>query len=246
MATSEPHRSPVRLLPILRGSDRLTAALAFAVESDLPAAGPDFLCGSEVTYFAGLKFERRQRSYLLGRYAAKLAVRELVGQPDLTRIEIRRGVFEQPLVSCAGTEGCGVSISHSHDMATALAFPLGHTMGIDVERLDAAHFSTLQSQLSTKEADWVEAAGERKLEWATAIWTAKEALSKVLGSGMMSPIHIYSLTELRLLSIANWEGCFQNFAQYKSLSWAGVGSVLSMVLPKRSSPEKDWDFRGMF
>jgi 4'-phosphopantetheinyl transferase len=231
----EAERNAVRLLSVVRGSDRLLAALALTVESGLPPGAQGFLCGSEATYFANLKVERRRRSYLLGRYAAKLAVGELIGQLDLQQIEIRRGVFEQPIVVCPDQESCGVSISHSHNMAIALAFPLGHPMGIDLERLELEHYSTLQSQLSADEMSWVQSAGSEKLELATALWTAKEALAKVLGSGMMSPIHIYSLAEFHLLGVGSWEGTFENFAQYKSLTWVGSASALSIVLPKRSN-----------
>jgi 4'-phosphopantetheinyl transferase len=222
----------------------LNAVLAFAFEhefSDLAERANDFLGPVESAYFANLHVIRRQRSYLLGRYAAKLALRELVQESDLRAIEIARGVFDQPIVLCARKQGWGVTISHADSVAVALAFPAGHPMGIDVEPIDSTHYQTLRSQLSADEITRVKEAGGQELELATAIWTAKEALSKVLCSGLMSPMHIYSLSEFRLIGPRIWEALFQNFAQYKATIWIGDRWVLSIVLPKRSTLGEGWD-----
>jgi phosphopantetheinyl transferase (holo-ACP synthase) len=69
---------------------------------------------SERLYFSTLRYERRQMSYLLGRYAAKLALTQAFSEPHLRNIEkqlgrllffllieIARGVFEQPVVQCS-------------------------------------------------------------------------------------------------------------------------------------------------
>jgi 4'-phosphopantetheinyl transferase len=77
--------------------------------------------------------------------------------------------------------------------------------------------------------------GGNTLEIATALWTIKEALSKVLCTGLMAPIQVYNLTEFQPIDSGIWESLFQNFGQYKAVTWIGSSHVLSLVLPKRSS-----------
>src|SRR5258705_11137092 len=128
-------------LTILRGDDKLTAGLVVAFDSEgccLSELAADFLGPAEQAYFSTLRFVRRQGSYLLGRYAAKLALRDLLHESDLRALEIARGVFDQPIAPCTRNQGWGVTISHAESLAVALAFPAGHPMGIDIERVDSA------------------------------------------------------------------------------------------------------------
>ena len=108
-------------------------------------------------------------------------------------------------------------------------------MGIDIERVDSARCETILSQLSDQEINWVRAIGANRLEIATALWTIKEALSKVLCTGLMTPIQIYNLADFQPMGSGIWEGLFQHFGQYKAVTWIGSFHVLSVVLPKRSS-----------
>jgi phosphopantetheinyl transferase len=233
-------------LTILCGADKLTAGLVAAFDSEgycFSELAADFLGPAEQAYFSTLRFVRRQRSYLLGRYAAKLALRDLLHESDLRAIEIARGVFDQPIARCARNQGWGVTISHAEPLAVALAFPAGHPMGIDIERFDSARCETIFSQLSDEEINWVKAFGGNKPEIAIALWTTKEALSKVLCTGLMTPIQVYNLTEFQPIGSGIWRGLFRNFGQYKALTWIGSFHVLSLVLPKRSGIALESNFR---
>jgi phosphopantetheinyl transferase len=75
---------------------------------------------------------------------------------------------------------------------------------------------------------------EHKPELATALWTSKEALSKILCTGLTSPIQIYSLVEFNLIRLGTWEGLFQNFGQYKAMTSIYSSYALSIVLPRSS------------
>jgi phosphopantetheinyl transferase (holo-ACP synthase) len=88
--------------------------------------------------------------------------------------------------------------------------------------------------LPDQETEWIEANAEHKLQLATVLWTAKEASSKVLCTGLKSPVQIYNLSEFSRISSGNWEGHFQNFGQYKTATWIGTSHAVSIVLPKRS------------
>jgi 4'-phosphopantetheinyl transferase len=95
----------------------------------------ELLGPTEFSYFCTLRSACRQQSYLLGRYAAKLALRDLLQESDFRIIEIARGVFDQPIVLFAQKQRWGVTISHTDSLAVALAFQAGHPMGVDAERI---------------------------------------------------------------------------------------------------------------
>jgi 4'-phosphopantetheinyl transferase len=225
-------------LTIQRGEAKLNAALAVVFDDEslvLNELAGELLGPTEFAYFSALPFGRRRQGYLLGRYAAKLALRDLLQESDLRIIEIGRGVFDQPIVLVAQKQGWGVTISHTGSLAFALAFPMGHPMGIDAELIDSTCYEAILSQLSKREIGWIENANvERKPGLATALWTSKEALSKILCTGLTSPIQIYSLAEFNLIRSGTWEGLFQNFGQYQTMASIGSSYALSIVLPRNS------------
>jgi 4'-phosphopantetheinyl transferase len=223
---------------IRRGNTHLAARLVLAYrDSSCPCLelAVQILGQPEWAYFSTLRFARRQESYLLGRYAAKVALTELLVEPDLKAIEIKRGVFEQPVVWYDRNARWEVTISHAEGLAVAMAYPAGHPMGIDIERIDSTHREAILSQLSEKETGWVDASVTDTLPIATALWTAKESLSKALRTGLMRPVNVYNLTQFSAVDSGIGEACFENFAQYKARVWIGSSYALSIALPKRSA-----------
>ena len=196
----------------MREGQRIATVFGFVFAHEYPALVhhiAEFLASSEAAYFAGLHFLRRQQSFLLGRYAAKLALQYALQTPDLKAIEIGRGVFEQPVVSHLSAKTPGVTISHCNEIAVALAFPAGHPMGVDIERIDPARMITIQSQLSPVECAWACLAGADEITLSTLIWTAKEALSKALTCGLMSPMEILNLSEFTHLGTMSGNAFFR-------------------------------------
>lgn len=55
----------------------------------------------ERKFFSTLKFQKRARSYLIGRFVAKQAIARLSGEDNLANILIQSGVFNQPIVTFA-------------------------------------------------------------------------------------------------------------------------------------------------
>ena len=190
---------------------------------------------TETAYFSTLRFARRQRSYLLGRYAGKTALSAVLSEPDLRAIEIERGVFEQPIVRYGRNGGWEVTISHTGDLAVALAYPAGHPMGVDLEQVDPGQHETILSQLSVREIAWLNLHPAERFQFASSLWAAKESLSKALRTGLMASIRVYDLAEFNFIDSKEWEGLFENFAQYKARVWIGSNHVLSIALPKRST-----------
>jgi phosphopantetheinyl transferase len=198
-------------------------------------AATKLLGESETAYFSTLRFAGRQGSYLLGRYAAKTALSAILSEPDLRAIEIGRGVFEQPIVRCDRNGGWEATISHTENLAVALAYPAGHPMGIDLEQIGPGQHETILSQLSEREIGWLTLHPTERFQFASALWAAKESLSKVLRTGLMANIRVYDLAEFNVIDSREWEVSFENFAQYKARVWIGSKHVLSMALPKRST-----------
>ncbi len=244
MPTTRPAAQGVFQLDLQRAGNRRSAWFAFVRQSEyerLSSTTADFLSEQELTYFKNRKFPRRQQSYLLGRYAAKLVVSQCLKESTMNNIDIYPGVFDQPLVRHLSTDTPGVSLSHCTDLAVALAFPAGHPMAVDVEPVDASRVAAIKSQLSTREIEWAEAEPANAARQYALIWTAREALSKVLQCGLTTPPEILDLEKLKTQSNGCWESCYANFAQYKCLSWVTPRHVLSIVLPQQTTLDAQVD-----
>jgi 4'-phosphopantetheinyl transferase len=196
-----------------------------------------FLSKSEEAYFTRLKAEPRRQSFLMGRYTAKWALEGLIQESDARMIEIKSGVFGYPLVCYPSTETPNVSISHSDGIAVAISYPWDHVIGIDIETINLDRLQTIQSQLSPNELNWSRSQGEGatgEINACTLLWTAKEALSKAVKSGLMTPFTIYETREFQRVEPNVWQGQFTNFGQYKVIGWVGKQYAMSIVLPKKT------------
>jgi len=166
--------------------------LAFASEHPSLAAGQPwsgFLSAREQEIFAGFTFPRRRRKWLLGRVAAKRLVREMWHGPELPDegITILNRPSGEPFVI---VEGQGeweypISISHRSEVGMAAA-PLerGARIGADVEIVEPRELALVGQFFTEREAESVAAAGANRDEILTRIWSAKEAVLKLLGIGL--------------------------------------------------------------
>lgn len=62
-------------------------------------------------------------------------------------------------------------------------------------------------------------------------WTVKEALSKALRTGFMSPLEIYELESMKIEARC-WISEFKNFSQYQGRSFFLGHLIYSLVYPK--------------
>jgi len=185
----------------------------------------------ELAQYERLTVPRRKTSFLLGRYVAKQALAVLLRESVYANIEIVPGVFTQPIVKFPTPEPVGVSITHAGELACALAFPQIHPMAIDVERLDTKSIEAMQSQMLPEELRPDALPQLSALVRCTILWTAKEALSKVLQCGLMCPFTLLETVALRQ-DASCYVGYFRNFGQYKFHAWVLQDHVISIVLPK--------------
>jgi 4'-phosphopantetheinyl transferase len=186
----------------------------------------------ERNYYDTLAFEKRIRSYLLGRLVAKQAVSALTGENFLNNINIQYGIFKQPIVVFT-KQNIQVSITHCDDFGAALAFPEAHPMGIDIEKINPHTADVLKSQITEAEEELIHSSVLSYELGHTLLWTAKEALSKVLKTGLMTPFEVFEIVKIELHD--HYILCYyKNFAQYKVISFTIANYMCSIAHPLKS------------
>ncbi|GAX59129.1 phosphopantetheinyl transferase [Candidatus Scalindua japonica] len=191
----------------------------------------DILHPEELDYFSGLKYERRKLSYLLGRYAAKVAASDYLNDKKLTKIEIFSGLFNQPVVRHLSFDTPDVTISHCDDIAVAIAFSPCKIMGLDIEYIAEEKLSVFETQLTESEKHMTSKEFDTVAAGAVCIWTIKEALSKAIKCGFTVPFKILELKKITPVNDSAYLSEFKNFKQYKSISVIFYPYILSIVLP---------------
>ncbi|MFE3643357.1 beta-ketoacyl synthase N-terminal-like domain-containing protein [Streptomyces sp. NPDC059169] len=145
---------------------------------------------------------RGRRQWLLGRIAAKDAVRRWLwdrGEGPVFPAELSVGNDERGRPRVTGVHGrilppLDVSLAHCAEAGVALvrprsAGPVHGTIGpgIDIEAVAAPEQATVTAALGVGERDLLascpEATGEPHALWFTRFWTAKEAAAKAEGTG---------------------------------------------------------------
>jgi 4'-phosphopantetheinyl transferase len=189
-----------------------------------------FLHQDEQKYYETLKFERRIKSYLFGRFAAKNAIASMVGDYNKAKILIHAGVFSQPITTLEDKKNIQVSISHCDDFGAAIAFPEAHPMGIDIEKINIEQNGTIERETTESEIRLIKALPLSYEKMLTLLWTVKESLSKVLKTGLITPFKIYEVDKIEIQH--DYMLCFyKNFAQYKAISFTIGDYVCSITYP---------------
>ncbi|MFB6813924.1 beta-ketoacyl synthase N-terminal-like domain-containing protein [Streptomyces sp. NPDC056347] len=154
----------------------------------------NMLGGAEREVYEGLKPMVRRR-WLLGRIAAKDAVRTLLwqegrGEVYPAEVAVHNAPSGQPLVR--GVHGCelgeGLVVSLAHCRETGVAIARRGPCGIDIEEIADRSRDTMKASCDPAELalldGLVEAGEESAAVWFTRFWAAKEAVSKRLGTGL--------------------------------------------------------------
>lgn len=163
------------------------------------AAVPAFLSPIERERLAGLRFPRRRKSWLLGRWAAKSLLQTVLpGVPALAEIQIENEAGGAPFAQVCGQplDGC-LTVSHREDQALAAYTPHpGLRIGADMEIVPAESPDFLSDYLSLGELEIVARlrAGERA-RWMILAWSAKEAVLKALRIGLRADTRSVEILE---------------------------------------------------
>ena len=196
-----------------------------------------YLHPQEHNYYNTLKHEKRIRSYLMGRFVAKKAVAALSGKENLTNIYIQPGIFTQPIV-VSDKQNIQVSITHCDDFGAGLAFPEAHPMGIDLEKISHDKRYVLERQITKAEKELISSCPFSYMAGLTLLWTVKEALSKVLKTGLMTPFEVFEISKIELYD--EYAICYyQNFTQYKAISFTVYRYMCSIVHPLKTKIQLD-------
>lgn len=144
-----------------------------------------YLTGAERDQYHGLN-PMAQRQWLLGRMAAKDAVRDWLwtqgaGPLFPAEIEISNGSRGEPLVKGPFDADLRISLAHSRTLAVAI---VGHAtpVGIDIEVVTRRDDRFEQSVLTAGEQALVPDVDRDR--WITRLWVAKEAVAKAAGTGL--------------------------------------------------------------
>lgn len=154
----------------------------------------DYLLSSrERSIFASLRNPRRRKEWLLGRAAAKEAIRRMCdginAAPFACEIEIEQSDNGRPVASERTLAKLGwfpaISISHKDGTAVALAARAASTVGIDFELITERESGFEKLAFTEKEQEALLKVPPAVRPAAMAkFWCAKEAVGKALGIGM--------------------------------------------------------------
>ncbi len=148
----------------------------------------DWLTPDERARLDGFRFEKRRRDWLLGRWAAKVALLAITGlsHRDIARLEIGSAPDGAPLPRL-DNRPCPValSLSHSNDRALAAVMQGATPLGCDLELVESRGPGFVETYFTTAECDAVERANpEDRDTLITMIWSAKESALKALRHGL--------------------------------------------------------------
>lgn len=200
----------------------------------------EFLHFEELNYFDTVKHEKRKRSYLLGRCSAKGAFMTLAGEVDPKKVLIKPGIFGQPVIKYDSKQDVQVSITHCDNLGAAIAFMEDVPMGIDIEKVDQNKTAVLESQMTDEEKEKAKSALYSYSSMLTVMWTIKEALSKILKTGLTTPFTLFEISKIETDS--NYvTSYFRHFGQYKAISFDLGNHICSIVYPKNTELHLDVD-----
>ncbi len=145
---------------------------------------------------------KRRAEWLLGRVAAKDAVRELLREAGITEvcaadIEIMTEASGRPVLSDRWPEAWGppphISIAHKDGCAVAFAgsSALYAGVGIDIETIAERPENFIEAAFTSHEQGLIyRAAVEKRSLLLTQIWCAKEAVGKAMDRGLADILHL--------------------------------------------------------
>lgn len=156
--------------------------MAFRIELielvNLPPAG-EFLSARERTFFETFKFPKRLNEWAGGRLALKRLASAETGLPDLKQIEVLPQESGKPLLLAEGKPvPFAYSITHGNGYAAAAVSREDRFLGIDLEKTEPRIAAWADSFFHPSELT------SRDDEFLTLLWTQKEALVKLLGTGL--------------------------------------------------------------
>jgi len=156
----------------------MSAEIKIVDLTSLPS-GETFLSEREQAFFQTLKLPKRQKEWLGGRFALKQLVGAYTGI-SLTEIEVLpQAQNGKPQLVVQGENSVlPFSITHSNGYAVAAVCKEERYIGIDLEKV------THRMDAWKKDFFHPSELVEKSDDFLTALWTQKEAATKLLGTGL--------------------------------------------------------------
>lgn len=192
------------------------------------------LSNKEKAELKKIAFEKRRREFVLGRKVAKQAISTLSAKNDLADISIEHGIFYQPIVKMGLNENIQISLSHCNKYIVAIAFNENFPCAIDIEAISPKNGDVIHSQLTEEEKYYLLKWSEKKDIIYTVLWTAKEAISKILKTGLTSELNLYEIEEIRQEGKI-FRGKFKNFYQYEFIARKYDDCICTIAVPKNAN-----------
>jgi 4'-phosphopantetheinyl transferase len=182
---------------------------------------------------------KRIKSFVGGRICAKESLIALTGVEDRKKIRIDRGIFGFPVVNMQAYFNYSVSITHNSNFAAGISFRSEHPVGIDIETVCVEIGGFGDDIISNSERRLFHELGLSSDIYYTSLWCSKEALSKILKTGFMTPFRVFEISSVKRTSRFSFDAAFKDFPQYKSTSVITNRTVFSIAYPKNSIIEVD-------
>jgi len=209
----------------------------------LIAMRDSFLHPEEEEVYQQFASKLKQESFIQGRYIAKKVISKFFSLTDPCSFKVMPGIFHQPVVYLPAHDPPAISISHSFGQAHCIVYPREHPMGIDVETISPDNAEHIKSQTTASERKLITSTEPKSLAF-TRLWTIKESLSKVLNTGLFTPMELYEVEQIQN-NEGYTESHFTYFHQYKSISFTIKDSIISLSIPKNSHFDIKYIFENM-
>ena len=222
------------MIKFLRKKKNYVASFSI-VKNNLPEliSELDLLHISEKYLFSKFDFDKRKHSYLLGRISAKKAINKLIPDEKANSFFIDSGIFSFPIVKSDKNYNIHISITHCDDIGITIAFPEEHPIGIDLERIKQSRIEAMKICITPFELNLLNEYSISEKIGCTLIWTIKEALSKVLKTGLSLDLKTLEIKEIQKTN-SIYISTFKNLIQYKAISFQSGDYICTLIIPQHS------------
>jgi 4'-phosphopantetheinyl transferase len=208
--------------------------LSFAsgdIYSDLKKDPSSFLHSDEISYFNAIRTEKRKKSFIMGRYACKIALSNLLKDPFMNDLDIVNGVFGQPFLRYHSNYVPEISITHASEYAFSIALEPGYNVAVDVEILLDSDIDRFESSLSCREKVLMKGISPAPDAASSVFWSSKEAVSKLIGTGFTAEMDIFELSGIVEIDDEIYCSRYKNFRKILCWSFIAGKMVLSVAMP---------------
>lgn len=223
-------------LPLKFRQENIRNLLCISVFDDIILSqAAMILSPNEMKRYNSFKIDVPRTKYLLGRYSAKQAYLKLSGEiSSMSKIEIKNGIFANPILNDPEFD---ISISHTYGMGAGIVFDRSFPIGIDLEKIDLSKVAALRLMTSKVEIENINTISE--LDILTVAWCFKEALSKVIKTGLTIPLELLKIEKF-MIKTDIFRCIFSNFTQYSGYAKKITNNIVIAVVYPNQLNLNDW------